>query len=234
MLTVRSTIAAFFTALTRSQWTPTAFLITLAAPVAFTQEVVSLLVTDRTGAAIRNANVVAISAHGETLSSLITDDEGRAVLPCQSGAQIQARALGFETRVASAGACGQALTFRLAPASVETTINVTVTADTAPNEPTVNSSSISRTTARTVFDAIEDLSPAIFVTRRGVMGYGISTNGTGQVSIRGVGGAPNTDVLMVLDGRPDFQGEMGHTLPDFYSLSYAGSIRVIEGPASVL
>jgi iron complex outermembrane receptor protein len=39
---------------------------------------------------------------------------------------------------------------------------------------------------------------------------------------------------MVVDGRPDFQGEMGHPLPDFYSLSDAGSIRVTEGPASVL
>jgi len=47
-----------------------------------------------------------------------------------------------------------------------------------------------------------------------------------------VGGSPNTDILVVIDGRPDFQGEMGHTLPDFYSLSDTGSIRLIEGPAS--
>jgi iron complex outermembrane receptor protein len=150
------------------------------------------------------------------------------------GSQLQVRALGFETRVVALNDCSQELALRLSPASVETTINVTVTSDVAPNEPTAMSSSISRTTARTVLDAVEDLSPAIFVTRRGVMGYGISTNGTGGINIRGVGGSPNTDVLMVLDGRPDYQGEMGHPLPDFYSLSDAGSIRVIEGPASVL
>jgi hypothetical protein len=40
-------------------------------------------------------------------------------------------------------------------------------------------------------------------------------NGTGQMSIRNVGGSPNTDVLMVLGGRPDFQGETGRTLPNF-------------------
>lgn len=140
----------------------------------------------------------------------------------------------FETRAVSTKICAQELTIRLAPVSVQTTINVTVTDDIAPNEATVSSASISRTIARTVMDAVEDLSPAIFVTRRGVMGYGISTNGTGQINIRGVGGSPNTGVLMVVDGRPDFQGEMGHTLPDFYSLSNTGSIRVIEGPASVL
>lgn len=130
--------------------------------------------------------------------------------------------------------CSSVVEIKLFPSTVETTINVSVTSDQSPDVLTGTSSTIGRTTARTVFDAVEDLSPAIFVTRRGVMGYGISTNGTGAVSIRGVGGSPNTNVLMVMGGRPDYQGEMGHTLPDFYSLSNAGNIRVIEGPASVL
>jgi Outer membrane cobalamin receptor protein len=190
-------------------------------------------VTDQTGASIRNAQVTVLSSGGEK-AALITDADGQITVPCSDGEQVQVRAIGFETRVAPVNSCRQEIAIRLAPASVETTINVTVTTDTAANEPTATSSSISRTTARTVMDAVEDLSPAIFVTRRGVMGYGISSNGTGQMSIRGVGGSPNTDVLMVVDGRPDFQGEMGHTLPDFYSLSNTGSIRVIEGPASVL
>jgi outer membrane cobalamin receptor len=66
------------------------------------------------------------------------------------------------------------------------------------------------------------------------LGYGISTNGTGEISIRGVGESPNADVLIVVDGRPDFQGEMGHPLPDFFSLSDVGRVSVTEGPASVL
>jgi hypothetical protein len=81
---------------------------------------------------------------------------------------------------------------------------------------------------------VDRIVPGAFVTRRGVMGYGISTNGTGAISIRGIGGSPNTGVLMVVDGRPDYQGLMGHPLPDFYSLSDAGSVSVTEGPASVL
>lgn len=198
------------------------------------QQTTSIRVTDQTGASIRAAQVSLISSHGDMVSSSTTDAEGHTVVSCEVGSQLQVRALGFETRVVALNDCSQELALRLSPASVETTINVTVTSDVAPNEPTAMSSSISRTTARTVLDAVEDLSPAIFVTRRGVMGYGISTNGTGGINIRGVGGSPNTDVLMVLDGRPDYQGEMGHPLPDFYSLSDAGSIRVIEGPASVL
>jgi iron complex outermembrane receptor protein len=115
-------------------------------------------------------------------------------------------------------------------------LNVVVKDDGKLGTDTVSTSAaeIERTTARTAFDAVEDLSPAIFVTRRGVMGFGISTNGTGGVSVRGVSESPNTGVLVVLNGRPDFQGQMGHPLPDFYDLSGVGTISVIEGPASVL
>ncbi|HNY38757.1 MAG TPA: TonB-dependent receptor [Bryobacteraceae bacterium] len=90
------------------------------------------------------------------------------------------------------------------------------------------------TGARTVLDAVEKLVPGAFLTRRGVMGYGISTNGTGGITVRGVGGQPNTGVLIVVDGRPDFQGLMGHPLPDFYDFSDAAKVRVTQGPASVL
>jgi outer membrane cobalamin receptor len=198
------------------------------------QQVISVRVTDQTGASVRGAAVMLLSGRRGTTTSATSNAEGRADIPCYAGAEIEVRALGFEAKTTVIGDCGHEIAFKLSPAAVQTTINVTVTPDTVPNEATMSSSRISRTTARTVIDALEDLSPAIYVTRRGVMGYGISTNGTGQMNIRGVGGSPNTNVLMVYGGRPDFQGEMGHPLPDFYSLSNAGSIRVIEGPASVL
>jgi iron complex outermembrane receptor protein len=198
------------------------------------QQQAQLQVADQSGAAIRGARVTLISARGESLSSTVSDAEGRAKVFCSAGAEFEVSALGFEAKTVLVSDCSRRIIFKLSPATVETTINVTVTADGAPNEAMADSASISRTTARTVVDAVEDLSPAIYVTRRGVMGYGISTNGSGQINIRGVGGSPNTDVLMVVNGRPDYQGEMGHSLPDFYSLSNTGSIRVIEGPASVL
>jgi outer membrane receptor protein involved in Fe transport len=66
------------------------------------------------------------------------------------------------------------------------------------------------------------------------MGYGISTNAPAASPSAAVGGSPNTGVLVVVDGRPDMQGLMGHPLPDFYSLSDAGTVSVTEGPASVL
>ena len=198
------------------------------------QQTVSIRITDQTGAAIPGAQGVSISSDGSSSQSVVADDSGTAHAGCQPGTTLHLSALGFEPQTAVLKDCAGDHEYRLAPASVQTTINVAVTQDETPNESVTTSEQISRTSARTVFDALEELSPAVFVTRRGVMGYGISTNGTGEVNIRGVGGSPNTDILVVLDGRPDFQGEMGHTLPDFYSLSDTGSIRLVEGPTSVL
>ena len=198
------------------------------------QQTVSIRITDQTGAVIPGAQVVSISSNGSSSQSVAADGMGVAQVGCQPGTTLHLSALGFEPQAAVLKDCTGVREYRLAPASVQTTVNVAVTLDDASNESVTTSEQISRTSARTVFDALEELSPAVFVTRRGVMGYGISTNGTGQVNIRGVGGSPNTDILVVLDGRPDFQGEMGHTLPDFYSLSDTGSIRLVEGPTSVL
>ncbi|MCL5005924.1 MAG: TonB-dependent receptor [Acidobacteria bacterium] len=191
-------------------------------------------VDDITGAVIQRAIVELRSTTGTLLASAVTDAVGQAQVPCRVGAIVRVRARDFETQSSVLRDCAKGLQFKLAPASVQTKINVVVTDEGEPNVVSGSAAQISRTTARTVFDAIDELSPAVYVTRRGVMGYGISTDGTGEVSIRGIGGSPNTDVLVVTDGRPDFQGEMGHTLPDFYSLSDAGRITVTEGPSSVL
>jgi iron complex outermembrane receptor protein len=211
-----------------------AFIHTAAAQTGTVKQIALIRITDQTGALISGAQVAVISPDGATTLPLTTDANGAAQVTCRAGMILHLTALGFEPRTAVINTCAGDHEYRLAPATVQTTVNIVVTPDEMPNESVATSEEISRTSARTVFDAVEDLSPAVFVTRRGVMGYGISTNGTGDVNIRGVGGSPNTDILVVIDGRPDYQGEMGHTLPDFYSLSDAGSIRLVEGPASVL
>jgi outer membrane cobalamin receptor len=76
--------------------------------------------------------------------------------------------------------------------------------------------------------------PGLFVTERGVTGFGVATGSAGQISIRGVGGSPTTGVLMLIDGHPQFMGIMGHPLPDSYVASDAERVEVIRGPASIL
>lgn len=124
----------------------------------------------------------------------------------------------------------------LDPAPLRTRVDVVVRAAGVETAQSVSTTAleIEATGARTVLDAVDRLAPSAFVTRRGIMGYGIATNGTGALSVRGIGGSPNTGVLIVVDGRPDFQALMGHPLPDLYTLSDAASVRVTLGPASVL
>jgi len=70
------------------------------------------------------------------------------------------------------------------------------------------------------------------VTRMGILGLGLGESGS--MTLRGLGGSPTTELLVVVDGRPDFMGLMGHPMPDFYTLTDVGSLSVTEGPASVL
>jgi outer membrane cobalamin receptor len=165
-----------------------------------------------------------------------SDQTGMAEVSLAVPAVVRVAAEGFQPAVLDIRALPSGtITARLTPAVVETSVQVIVSEPVSTETATVGTAlEIDRGGARTVFDAVDQLVPGAFVTRRGVMGYGISTNGTGGVSIRGIGESPNTGVLIVVDGRPDMQGMMGHPLPDFYSLFNAESVSVTEGPASVL
>ncbi len=75
--------------------------------------------------------------------------------------------------------------------------------------------------------------PGLFVTQRGVLGYGVSTGGSGGIKVRGIGGQPNTDVLVLIDGLPQFAGLYGHPIADNYQTQMAERVEVIRGPASL-
>ena len=76
--------------------------------------------------------------------------------------------------------------------------------------------------------------PSLFVTERGIGGFGISTGGSGAIKIRGVGGSPTSQVLMMVDGQPQFAGIYSHHVADAYTTDYVEKVEVIRGPASVL
>jgi iron complex outermembrane receptor protein len=76
--------------------------------------------------------------------------------------------------------------------------------------------------------------PGLFITGRGIMGYGVSTGSAGGMKIRGVGGSPTTGVLLLIDGHPQYMGLMGHPLPDAYQSMMAERVEVVRGPASAL
>jgi outer membrane cobalamin receptor len=100
---------------------------------------------------------------------------------------------------------------------------------------TVERTQIERSNESALFPVLSRRIPGMFVTERGVTGFGVGNGSAGQVSIRGVGGtAPNTQVLVLIDGHPQFQGLFGHPLPDAYVSSDVEKVEVIRGPASIL
>lgn len=76
--------------------------------------------------------------------------------------------------------------------------------------------------------------PGLFVTSRSIMGYGVAAGSAGGMTIRGIGGSPTTQMLMLIDGHPQYMGLMGHPLADSYQSLMAERVEVVRGPASVL
>ena len=76
--------------------------------------------------------------------------------------------------------------------------------------------------------------PGLFTTHRGLLGYGISTGGSGSMNLRGVGGSTTTGLLVLVDGHPQYMGMFGHPIADSYQSFMAERVEVLRGPASVL
>jgi len=106
--------------------------------------------------------------------------------------------------------------------------------DVAASISIISPTEIRQTNLTTVADAISYLTPGVYTTRRSAMGYGVAALAGGSITIRGVGGKPNTQVLMLIDGRPDFQGIFSHPINDAYLLDNVDHIEVLRGPASAV
>ncbi len=93
---------------------------------------------------------------------------------------------------------------------------------------------LEQTTESALLPVLSEEIPGLFVTERGITGFGVAGGAAGQLNMRGLGGNPTTQVLILLDGHPQFMGLMGHHLPDAYVSSDAERVEVIRGPASFL
>jgi len=75
--------------------------------------------------------------------------------------------------------------------------------------------------------------PGLFVTSRSMMGYGVSTGAAGGINLRGITGGTG-QLLVLIDGHPQYQGIYGHPISDSYQTLMADRVEVLRGPASVL
>ena len=74
--------------------------------------------------------------------------------------------------------------------------------------------------------------PGLFISSRGVMGYGISGGGSGSLNLRGLSGGSR--VLVLIDGHPQYANIFDHPIGDAYQTMMAERVEVASGPASVL
>ena len=75
--------------------------------------------------------------------------------------------------------------------------------------------------------------PGLFITSRGIMGYGVSGGAAGTISMRGLSGGSG-QVMVLIDGHPQYMGMFGHPISDAYQSLMAERVEVLRGPASVL
>src|SRR5690554_763730 len=98
----------------------------------------------------------------------------------------------------------------------------------------VSKSQIESRKDNSILPLLNEEVPGLFITQRGVIGYGVAGGAAGAMSIRGIGGAPTAGVLVLIDGHPQYMGLMGHPLADSYQSIMTERVEVVRGPASVL
>ncbi|WP_163358032.1 TonB-dependent receptor [Dysgonomonas sp. 25] len=75
--------------------------------------------------------------------------------------------------------------------------------------------------------------PNLFVTSRGIAGYGVSGGAAGGINLRGFSGGAGR-VLILIDGHPQYATIYGHPVADAYIASEAQQVEVSRGAASIL
>ena len=98
----------------------------------------------------------------------------------------------------------------------------------------VDRDEIVRRQEASVLPLLTEQVPGLFVTGRGVMGYGVSDGAAGGISLRGIGGGSAAQMLVLIDGHPQYMGLFGHPIADAYQSMLAERVEVVRGPASVL
>lgn len=83
-------------------------------------------------------------------------------------------------------------------------------------------------------EVVDHSFPSSFLLEKKTMGFGVGTAGAGLLNLRGLGGKPNTGVLVLINGHPDFMGIFGHPLPDVYGIDDIHQVEVLAGPASTV
>ena len=84
-----------------------------------------------------------------------------------------------------------------------------------------------------ILPTIMEQVPSLMLTSRGLMGFGVSTGAAGGIVLRGISSGSG-QILVMIDGHPQYNGIYGHSIADSYQTIMAERIEVVRGPASLL
>lgn len=98
---------------------------------------------------------------------------------------------------------------------------------------TISREQLTRNERASVLPTVMEEVPGVLVTGRGVLGYGVSTGSAGNINVRGLSSG-NGQMLVLIDGHPQYQGVFGHSIADSYQTLIADRVEVLRGPASLL
>jgi iron complex outermembrane receptor protein len=97
----------------------------------------------------------------------------------------------------------------------------------------INRQTLTEQQQTSVLPTVMQQVPGLMVTSRSMMGYGVSTGAAGGISLRGLAGGAG-QMLVLIDGHPQYNGVFGHPISDSYQTLMAERVEVLRGPASVL
>ena len=97
----------------------------------------------------------------------------------------------------------------------------------------INREQLTQDNGTSILPTIMQQVPGIVVTSRSMLGYGVSTGAAGGINMRGISGGAG-QLLVLIDGHPQYNGVYGHPISDSYQTLMAERVEVLRGPSSVI
>ena len=97
----------------------------------------------------------------------------------------------------------------------------------------IDRAAIEETNRTSLLPLLSEQVPGLFITQRGYYGYGVSGGAAGAISMRGLSGS-SSQVLVLIDGHPNYAGIYGHPIADSYQSLMTERVEVLRGPSSLL
>ena len=97
----------------------------------------------------------------------------------------------------------------------------------------IDRAAIEETNRTSLLPLLTEQIPGLFITQRGYYGYGVSGGAAGAISMRGLSGT-SSQVLVLIDGHPNYAGIYGHPIADSYQSLMTERVEVLRGPSSLL